>query len=284
MTSEVRDEFLGRAHHLVGRGGPVEHRLAVALDRHREVEVVGVADGLWRGDAGADSGTPVVDLGLREVERVLALDRPARHVVADGVAHDLAPEDHDREFGFGDVPVRVASDPDGLARSHRSLGGRLEEDLRAFVLEGTLVHLATTALLLACVAADLVGHARGPDLVGHRRDRDVLDDRTGVEQRCVVDDPLGHLVDGGSLDLGDGGEVDERGEPVAGCRQVVGLLVVADDELRHVIERGAVVSHGHGTTSLHKSHPGWSPRSVTIDRFTCQHNRKEKGWSAPRGR
>ena len=40
-------------------------------------------------DAGAEGAAAVVDLGLREVERVFAFDVARAHVVADGVADDL---------------------------------------------------------------------------------------------------------------------------------------------------------------------------------------------------
>ena len=57
-------------------------------------------------DTGTERAAPVIDFGLRQVERVRALDVARTHVVADGVADDFsAAVDHEREFRFWHVPV-----------------------------------------------------------------------------------------------------------------------------------------------------------------------------------
>ena len=67
-------------------------------------------------DRGAERARGLVDLRLRQVERVLALDRPAGHVVAGHVAEQLAGGvEHEAELGLRHVPVGVGADADGLA-------------------------------------------------------------------------------------------------------------------------------------------------------------------------
>jgi len=57
-------------------------------------------------EAGAQCAAAAIDLGLREVERILAFDVAAAHVVGNGVAEDRAVGvDREGKFGFGDITV-----------------------------------------------------------------------------------------------------------------------------------------------------------------------------------
>src|SRR6185312_5218145 len=90
-----------------------------------------------------------VDLGLRQVERVLALDRPGRHVVARGVARDLAEAvDHQGDLGFRHVEAGVGTHRDGLPVADDSPRCRLEEKLRPFGLIDLLVDVGRALALL----------------------------------------------------------------------------------------------------------------------------------------
>src|SRR6185436_14984481 len=77
-------------------------------------------------DAGADRARAVVDLRLRQVERVVALDVARRHVVADGVTDDLTGAvDDQRQLRLGDVPLAVVADADRHAVSGHAPAVRL---------------------------------------------------------------------------------------------------------------------------------------------------------------
>src|SRR5688500_3125055 len=80
-------------------------------------------------DPWTDRARGGVDLGLRQIEQVLALDITRAHVVADCETDD-APRRirHQRELGFGNAPAGVASNPDGAAGRDDLLRERLEED------------------------------------------------------------------------------------------------------------------------------------------------------------
>ena len=141
------------------------------LDRQR----ARVRDLPRQGDDRAEGGAGAVDLGLRQVDRVLALDAAGRDVVADGVAGDLARRvDQQRHLRLRHVPRRVAPDRDRLARRRDAIRRGLEEDfgplgvvdLRVDVLLGGLFHPGVTAAQ--------VRHTGRPDLlvVDWRRERD----------------------------------------------------------------------------------------------------------------
>src|SRR5204862_459885 len=82
---------------------------------------------------------------LRQVERVLALDVPRAHVVADRVADDRAARGHDeRELGLGHIPACVAADPHGLAAPTHTMRRRLEEELRALGVIHAIVEVTAS--------------------------------------------------------------------------------------------------------------------------------------------
>src|SRR5690606_39099085 len=117
-------------------------------------------------DARTECTGPGVDLGLRQVERVLTLDGTTAHVVARNIPEDLAvPVDDETDLGLGHVPPGIRADADRLAVSDDPLGGRLEEDLRAVGVVDELVHVRVLGLLRAPVPAAQVGDTGRPDLL-----------------------------------------------------------------------------------------------------------------------
>jgi hypothetical protein len=96
------------------------------------------------------------------ISRLLAID-------PDRVADDLAVVEDDPQFRFGNVPVGIASDPDGLAGADRSARRRLEEQLRAVGFVRVRVHLGERALVLPGRLADLIADPRPPHLLGDDR-------------------------------------------------------------------------------------------------------------------
>ena len=147
-----------------------ERRAAAARDLEGDRQIlqpVGVADV----DAGTDRARAVVDLRLRQVERVVALDVARRDVVADGVADDLAGAvDHQRQLRLGHVPGAVVAHADRHVVAGDAPAVRLEEQLGPLRLVDARVDVLDRRLLLARVAAAQVGHARGPHLL-RRLDR-----------------------------------------------------------------------------------------------------------------
>src|SRR5262249_26171583 len=134
-----------------------------AEDAHPDLELRRCAlGGKDRGPERAGAGEK---LGLREVERVFALDGARRDVVADRVPVDFAVvAKHERDLRLGNVPARVAADADRPARADRApTQGVLEEQLGSLRVVDEAVDV-DPALLDACVAAPLVGDAGAPDL------------------------------------------------------------------------------------------------------------------------
>ena len=85
-----------------------------ARDRQLDRQVLQALD-VAEQDARAERARAVVDLGLRQVERVLALDVARGHVVADAEADDLAGGvHHQRQLGLGHVPGAVGAHADRL--------------------------------------------------------------------------------------------------------------------------------------------------------------------------
>ena len=164
----------------------------------------------------ADRAGRCVHLRLAQVERVRALDLARRDVVADRVREDLAAlSDHDPDLGLGDVPGRVAADPDRLARPHRAPRRRvLQEQLRSVGLVDEVVDVLDRALAHPRVPAALVRDARAPHL-GRIERRD--ERPPSVELQAVRVDrcdraPLGgeHLAEEERHRVIDPGELPER--------------------------------------------------------------------------
>src|SRR5690349_18061525 len=116
---------------------------AVAPDRQLDGQTVGVGDLPGGADRRTERAAAQVDLRLRQVERVLALDRPGRHVVAHGVAGDLAEAVDDQgDLGFRDVDHRVGTYRYRLSVADHPPGRRLEEQLGPFGVIDLLVDVS----------------------------------------------------------------------------------------------------------------------------------------------
>src|ERR1035437_6731117 len=117
-------------------------------------------------DHRAQGTAAVVDLGLGEVEGVLALDVPGGYVVGEGEAEDgVAGAKHDREFGLGRGETGIGADADGLAGADAMAGRALEEDLRARFAVDVGVHAFAGAVLgIAEGGAGFVSAAAAPNL------------------------------------------------------------------------------------------------------------------------
>ena len=63
---------------------------SIAEDDALYGKVVRVSDSLCRDKTRSDRAAPIEHLGLRKIQRILALDLPAADVVTDGVADDLS--------------------------------------------------------------------------------------------------------------------------------------------------------------------------------------------------
>src|SRR6185312_17025902 len=89
LAEKIVDEDLGGALHLGERGRAIKFRLSFAHDfnanRRRGKQRFG-ADQY----AGAQRAASVINLRLGKIERVFAFDIARTHVVADGIADDLA--------------------------------------------------------------------------------------------------------------------------------------------------------------------------------------------------
>ena len=142
---------------------------AACRDRSRERSQWIWAAGWRRRGCRAEGAASVVDLGLGQVERVLALDVAGAHVVADGVADDdAAGIDDESEFGLGHGPFCVLADADLVAGADGAAGGGLEEELWALGGVDAVVKIATAGVfgfLHARAAAAVVGDAGGPDFL-----------------------------------------------------------------------------------------------------------------------
>ncbi len=119
--------------------------------------------------AGAEGAAAVVDLGLRKIEGIGALDVARAHVVADGVSDDLAAWiDDESEFGLGYGPGGVVADFDVAVGACDFVGYGFEEELGAFGGVDAVVEVSAACVLGfgdAGAAAAVVGDAGGPDLL-----------------------------------------------------------------------------------------------------------------------
>src|SRR5919204_1176243 len=165
VASQEVDELLGRAPHVLRRGLAGVDLAAVSvddpkLDRERRREVVGDQD---RGPNRARAGK---QLGLWQVERVLALDVPRGQVVANrDTKNGAVVAENESELGFRDGPARVGADTDRRAWPDRAPPGRvLEEDLRPLGDVDEAVDVLHVRLLDPRPAAPFIRHARRPRL------------------------------------------------------------------------------------------------------------------------
>ena len=101
-----------------------------------------------------DRAAAVVDLRLREKERVLPFDAARAHVVPDREGDDLAVRvREDGELGLGDVPGRVLAHADLAAVRDHAPPRSFEEELRPVALVDVLVDRLLGRLFEARLAA-----------------------------------------------------------------------------------------------------------------------------------
>ena len=112
-----------------------EDGVPVSPDRQAHVQILPIYGVVGQRDHRAQRAGVAVHLGLREVERVLALDIAAADVVADRVAYGLCVWIHDqRQFRFRHAPVAIAPQPDPIVGADDLAPDRLEKDLGTFSL------------------------------------------------------------------------------------------------------------------------------------------------------
>ncbi len=120
-------------------------------------------------NARAQRATAVVDLGLRKIERIFALDIARAHIVADGVADDLAARvDEQRQLRLGNRPRSVGANAHVAAGAGDAARRGFEEKLRALGGVNAVVEIAAARVFRlghARAAAAKVGNARGPDFL-----------------------------------------------------------------------------------------------------------------------
>src|ERR1019366_1112820 len=117
-----------------------------------------------------------VDLCLRQVERGLPFNVPGTHIVAGGVADDLASGIVEKgQLRFRHRPLRIRPNSDWADRATYSPPRRLKEELRPFGGVHAIVKVAASrifALFDSSAATAEVGNAGGPDLLAHDRGKD----------------------------------------------------------------------------------------------------------------
>ena len=166
-------------------------------------------------DAGTQGTRARVNLGLRQIERVLAFDVAAAHVVAGGYADDFeGGVDDQRQLRLRHIPGGVAANAHRRVRRDNPGTARFEEELgpRRRVDAGIDV-AAVQRLFLACGAAAFVGDAGRPHvLVVHRRQQRQPIGRARAVEVC---DRIGvaagsgrihQILDGGSDAAGAGAQ------------------------------------------------------------------------------
>ena len=131
-------------------------------------------NGCQHGPQGAAS---LIDLGLREVERILQLDVTGGDIVAAEHGYDPARvADNDGHFGFGGGLLRICADGNGLTGADAPGGCRLEEQLRALALVDAGIDALLPGALIVTRRGALVGDPRSPHLRrvnGHQQPRRV---------------------------------------------------------------------------------------------------------------
>jgi hypothetical protein len=195
VADQPLDQVRERAAHLRGGGLAREQLAPVAVDdphanHQRDLPVVGDED------RRPDRARACERLRLRDVERVLALDRAGGDVVADRQAGEGScwTED-DAHLGLGDVPGRVSADADRLARTDRpATAGVLHEQLGTSGVVNHRVHVLDGALLDPRVAATRVGDAGAPDLGRLDRDRQAVSVELFRRLGRRLDDPAVGVV------------------------------------------------------------------------------------------
>ena len=105
--TQPADQFVESANDLARVGVAGEGDRSVANDAERNGERLSRRR-LEQRDPGSQPATGVVHLGLRQVERILALDVATAHVIADSESHQpQSRREHQGELRLGNVPSSV---------------------------------------------------------------------------------------------------------------------------------------------------------------------------------
>ncbi len=125
VAKEKLGEIREFAFHLCERSRAVENRCAGAVNLHFDR---GVARQRFANhDAWAERATPAVNLGLRKVEWIFALDIARAHVIADGVSEDSATRiDGQGDLWLWHVPCRITANAHLSGGPSHSAGSALE--------------------------------------------------------------------------------------------------------------------------------------------------------------
>ena len=120
-----------------------------------------------------DRAGAVVNLRLRQIEQIFPLDVARTHVIADGVADDLAARvDDQRQLRLRHVPARVFANAHRITRSDDFLRQRLKEQFGPLCVVNTIVgRRAEVRLLHARLLAAQISHACRPDLLRIHRSK-----------------------------------------------------------------------------------------------------------------
>jgi len=149
---------------------PGKQDRAVPDDPATYIEVQRIHGAIGNAHPGPQRAAAVVDLGLREVERVLPFDVPRRHVIPGRVAHDVQPRrDDERQLGLRNVPRRVVPNAHGLSRAYHTMRGGFHEQLRPCRVIDTAVDRRLLRLAHPGFATHRIRHAAGPHFLGIKR-------------------------------------------------------------------------------------------------------------------
>src|SRR5258708_38154058 len=92
--------------------------------------------------------TAVVNLGLRQIEWVLALNIARAHIIANGVADDPAwGAHHQSQLWLRHRPMSIGANPYLAACAHRSARRGLEKQFRSFCRIDAIVKISSASVL-----------------------------------------------------------------------------------------------------------------------------------------
>src|SRR5215212_765936 len=165
LSSQIGRKLFQRALHLRHVYLILENDGIPASDAHGDAEAQHRIRSR-ENDARPQRARAVVDLGLGEIQRILAFYIARGDVVAGGVTDDLHPAvDDQNEFGLWHVPTAVPADAHPVPRADEPPPEGLEEELGPLGVVDPLVGVRVRRLQLAGLPAAQVGHPAGPDLM-----------------------------------------------------------------------------------------------------------------------
>ena len=175
-----------------------EQLRAAARYRTGHLKLVWIGQRVCRENHRTQRAAGVVDLGLRQVQRILALNVPGRNVVGEGESGDAAgAAQHHGQFRFGRRELRIDADPDALPGPHAHARRAFEKNFRAGSAIHVRVHSLARAMLgVAEGGAGFISAAAAPHL---RR----MDGQRRIEGfRLKLRELAGQRPQGGSFGFG----------------------------------------------------------------------------------